>query len=139
MRLIARMLLLVAVATMAGGCDDELTPTTPAPPTLVTETFNGTLTINGGLTHTFTTQSAGDLTATLTTLAVESGVTVGLSFGIFSPSTNQCQILVDNGAAIQGTRLTGQVSSAGNYCLRIYDASAKLTAAANYTLTLEHP
>jgi hypothetical protein len=139
MRSIARMLLLVALATTVGGCDDETTPTEPTPPVMVTETFNGTLTINGAQTHSFTTQAAGSLTATLTTLSVESGVTVGLSFGIFTPSTNQCQIVVDNSAAIQGTRLTGQVSSAGNYCLRIYDASGRLAAAANYTLSLEHP
>ena len=139
MRSIARTLLIVAVATMAGGCDDDPTPTEPTSPTIVTETFNGTLTINGAQTHPFTTQDRGSLTATLTTLGVESGVTVGLSLGIFSPSTNQCQIVVDNVAALQGTRLTGEVSSAGNYCLRIYDASARLTASANYTITLDHP
>jgi hypothetical protein len=136
---IARMLLLVALATVVGGCDDDITPTTPTPPTMVTDTYTGALTVNGAQTHSFTTQTAGNLTATLTTLAVESGVTVGLSFGIFTPSTNTCQIIVDNVAAAQGTRLTGQVSSAGNYCLRIYDASGRLTASADYTISLEHP
>jgi hypothetical protein len=136
---IARMLLLVALATIVSGCDDETTPTTPTPPTMVTDTYEGTLTVNGAQTHPFTTQAAGDLTATLTTLAVDSGVTVGLSFGIFTPTTNTCQIIVDNGAAAQATRLTGQVGSAGNYCVRIYDASGRLTNAATYTITLEHP
>ena len=139
MRSIARTLLLIVVATMASGCDDSTTPTTPTPPVMVTETFEGTLTINGGLTHSFTTQAAGNVTATLTTLAVESGVTVGLSLGIFTPSTNTCQIIVDNGAVVQATRVTGSVSSSGNYCVRIYDAAGRLTAAADYTITLEHP
>lgn len=138
MQSIARMLLLVALATIVSGCDDDTTPTTPTPPTMVTDTYEGTLTINGAQTHSFATQAAGNLTATLTTLAVDSGVTVGLSFGIFTPSTNTCQIIVDNGAAAQTTRLTGQVSSAGNYCVRIYDAG-RLTNAATYTITLEHP
>lgn len=138
MQSIARMLLLVALATIVSGCDDDDTPTTPTPPTMVTETLNGTLTVNGAQTHSFTTQSGGSLTATLSTLAVDSGITVGLSFGIFTPSTNTCQIVVDNGAAAQATRLTGQVSSAGNYCVRIYDAG-RLTNAANYTIELEHP
>jgi hypothetical protein len=135
---IVRMLLLVALATVVSGCDEETTPTTPTPPTMVTETFNGTLTINGAQTHSFTTQSAGNLTATITTLAVESGVSVGISLGIFTPSTNTCQVVVDNGAASQTTRITGQVSSSGSYCVRIYDAG-RLTASANYTIQLEHP
>jgi hypothetical protein len=138
MRSIARTLLLMALATMVSGCDDSTTPTTPTPPVMVTETFNGTLTINGAQTHSFTTQAAGNVTATLTTLGVESGITVGLSIGIFTPSTNICQIVVDNGLAAQATRVTGQVSSSGSYCVRIYDAG-KLTAAGAYTITLEHP
>ena len=139
MRSIARTLLLVAVATLAGGCDDTDTPTTPTPPTIVTDTFTGTLTVNGARTHPFTTEAAGSIVATLTTLEVESGITVGLSFGIFTPSANTCLILVDNSAVMQATRVTGQVSSAGNYCVRIYDASGSLTGPANYTITLEHP
>ena len=138
MQSLARMLLLVAAATMAGGCDEDTTPTTPTPPTMVTDTYNGTLTVNGAQTHSFTTQSAGNLTATLTTLAVDSGISVGLSLGIFTPATNTCQIVVDNGAAAQTTRVTGQVSSSGSYCVRIYDAG-RLTNSANYTITLEHP
>ncbi|HEV3484433.1 MAG TPA: hypothetical protein VG106_03425, partial [Vicinamibacterales bacterium] len=67
MQSIARMLLLVALATVASGCDDDTPPTTPTPPTMVTETFNGTLTVNGAQTHSFTTQAGGNLTATLTT------------------------------------------------------------------------
>ena len=138
MQSIARMLLLVALATIASGCDEDTTPTAPTPPTMVTDTFNGTLTINGAQTHSFTTQSAGNLTATITTLAVESGVSVGISLGIFTPATNTCQIVVDNGAASQTTRITGQVSSSGSYCVRIYDAG-RLTASANYTIQMEHP
>ena len=139
MQSIARMLLLVAIATVVGGCDDDPTPTTPTPPTIVTETFEGTLTVNGAQTHSFTTQSAGSLTATLSTLQVDTGITVGLSLGIFTPSLNTCQIVVDNSGAAQATRVTGQISSAGNYCVRIYDASGLLTSAATYRIQLEHP
>ena len=138
MRSIVRMLLLVAVVTTAGGCDDTDGPTTPTPPVMVTETFTGTLTVNGAQTHSFTTQAAGNLTATLTTLAPDNTVTVGLSLGIFTPSTNSCQLIVVNTVAVQGTRVTGQVSSSGNYCVLINDVG-RLTAASNYTITLEHP
>jgi hypothetical protein len=138
MRSIARTLLLVVVATMAGGCDDDTTPTTPTPPVLVTETFTGALTVNGAQTHSFTTQAAGSLTATLTTVAPDNTVTVGLSLGIFTPSTNACQLVVVNTVAVQGTRVTGQASSAGSYCVLINDVG-RLTEAANYTIALEHP
>jgi hypothetical protein len=138
MRSIARTLLLMAVVTMAAGCDDQITPTTPTPAPKVTDTYTGTLTVNGAQTQSFTTQAAGSLTATLTTLAPDSTVTVGLSLGIFTPSTNNCQIVVANDAVVQGSRVTGSVSSAGNYCVRIYDVG-KLAAATDYTVTLEHP
>ena len=137
MRSIARTLLLAAVV-MAGGCDEDTTPTTPTPPAMTTETFNGTVTVNGAQTHSFTTQAAGSLTATLTTIGPASSVTIGLSLGIFTPSLNSCQIVVANDAAAQGTRVTGSVSSAGNYCVRIYDVG-RLTEASTYTITLEHP
>ena len=138
MRSIAGALLLVAVVTMAGGCDDTTTPTTPTPAPTVTDTYTGTLTVNGAQTQSFTTQASGSLTATLTTLAPDSTVTVGLSLGIFTPSTNSCQIVVANDAVVQGSRVTGSVSSAGNYCVRIYDVG-RLTAATDYTISMQHP
>ena len=138
MRSIARTLLLVVIATMAGGCDEDTSPTTPTPPVMTTETFNGRLTVNGAQTHSFTTQAGGSLTATLTTLAPDSAVTIGVSLGIFTPSTNSCQLVVVNTAAVQGTRVTGQVSSAGSYCVLLNDVG-RLTAASDYTITVEHP
>lgn len=138
MRSIARTLLLMALAMSAGGCDDDTTPTTPTPPAMVTETLTGTVTVNGAQTQSFTTEAAGSVTATLTMLAPNSSATIGLSLGIFTPTANTCQIVVANDAAVQGTRVTGSVSSAGSYCVRIYDVG-QLTAAANYTITVEHP
>src|SRR5262249_9021407 len=72
-----------ALGTVACG-SDTTTPTTPTTPTTVTDTFAGTLTPNGGVTQTFTTAASGTITATLTTLAPNSTLIVGLALGTFN-------------------------------------------------------
>ena len=63
-RLLWRALLLTAVTTVAPACDDNnnssLNPTTPTTaPTVLTETFSGTLLKNAAYTHPFAVTDAG--------------------------------------------------------------------------------
>jgi hypothetical protein len=63
---------------------------------------------------------------------------VGLSLGAWTGSA--CQVSgISNDAAVQGTVVTGTVTSAAALCVRIYDAAEKVTATMNYTITVVHP
>ena len=122
-------------ATLAAGCGDDDTPTGPSdPPVAVTETFSGTLTLNGGTTHRFDVQRAGEASAQLTAL-VPADAVVGLSIG---PLSGQgCTAAVANDAATSGSRIIGN-ASVGSFCVRIFDSGGRLTAPVDYTVTVTH-
>lgn len=136
--LMLRVCGVLALALVAGGCDgliDEL-PTTPDP-VIVTETFTGTLTVNGAATHQFFTAATGTVTATLTSLGEEPPENVGFSLGTMSGST--CSIVLANDNAVVTSVLTGTVSTLqGALCVRIYDVG-KLGGSVDYTFTVTHP
>jgi hypothetical protein len=133
-----RVFLVVFLATAIAGCGDDLTsrpPTTPTTPS-VTETFTGTLTRNGGATHPFVGSSSGTVTATLTTVAPDASVIVGLSVGTWNG--NACQVVIAKDNAVQGSVVVASASSAGNLCVRIYD-TGHMVNPVSYLITVVHP
>lgn len=132
------IMLLTGVLFVA-GCDNDPdtgnTPTEPAP--TVTDTFTGTITTNGAMTHTFTVAAGGLVTATLTTVTPDATVQVGLALGTWN-GTN-CQLVLTQENAVQGNAIIGRVSGSGTLCARIYDPASRLTQALTYTLTVVHP
>lgn len=138
-RLIPGLLLLATIATGAAACnsDDTTTPpTTPTPPN-VTETFTGTLTLNGASTFRFSAAAAGTVTATLTTVGPDATLTIGLSLGNWTGSA--CQLVVANDAAGQTAAVSGTVTAPATLCVRVYDPASKVTTAADFTVTVVHP
>jgi hypothetical protein len=137
-RPIIRVLLLAASALGANACNNTVAaPTTPTTPTpTVTDSFAGTLNPNGGITHTFNVTGAGAVTATLKEVAPDSTLTIGLSLGTWNGVT--CQIVLASDTAAQGITVTGNVSSAGTLCARIYDVG-KLTDPVTYAVDVVHP
>ena len=138
MRLLILRALLASLAVTAAACSgliDEL-PTTPDP-VITTETFSGTLTVNGGQTHQFFTGATGAVTATLTSLGETPPETVGFSMGTMAGAT--CTIVLANDQAVVTSVLTGTVSTLqGALCVRMYDVG-KLTRPVDYTFTVSHP
>jgi hypothetical protein len=133
-----RVFLLLLLATAIAGCGNDLTstpPTTPTAPT-VTDTFTGTLTRNGGVTHPFVGSSSGTVTATLTSVAPDATVVVGLSLGTWNG--NACQVVLAKDNAVQGSIVVASASSAGNMCARIYD-TGHLVNPITYQITVVHP
>ncbi len=105
---------------------------------IVTETFTGTLNINGGVTHNVFTGATGAVSATLTSLGDEPPAKVGFSMGTLG-STGVCTAVLTNDNAVVTSSLTGTVSTlAGSLCVRVYDVGA-LTESVNYTFTVTHP
>jgi hypothetical protein len=132
----ALMLVFVLAGTTACGDDEPTTPTDPTDtrPTL-TDTFSGTVTVNGARTHRFDTGGSGRIDATLTTLAPDSAARIGLSIGTWNGSA--CQIVIANDNATQGTLVPGNAGSAGAFCVRLYDVG-QLSGPADYTVTVVH-
>jgi hypothetical protein len=126
---------LVAAALAATGCgDDPITnPDTPTP-TAITETFEGTVTINGAITQPFVVQTAGTVVAAFTALE-PTEARLGLSIGTWNGVT--CAIVLANDDATAGASVTGSATATGNYCVRVYDVG-RLTQAVSYQLTVTH-
>ncbi|MDP2056050.1 MAG: hypothetical protein Q8L75_20640 [Acidobacteriota bacterium] len=136
-----RVFKLVAVALplllAVSACDSVIDniPTTPDPVT-VTETFTGSLNINGAATHTFFTSATGAVTATLTSLGDNPPAQVGFSVGTFAGSS--CSLLITNDKAVVTSVVTGVVTTlGGSLCVRIYDVGS-LTESVPYEIRVEH-
>jgi hypothetical protein len=132
----------IALALTAAACGSSTptTPTTPTAPTIVTDTFPatppGTLTPNGGVTHSFQVVTAGLVQASITSLSDPEAI-VGFALGTFNGTG--CQLNIANDTAKLGTLITGQAGGIGALCVRIYDATGKLTGPIDYTITVAHP
>jgi len=71
---------LVAAALSMSACGDSspTTPSTPVTPSTVTDTFSGTLSVNGASSFPFSVSSAGAVYLTLTSVA-DTSIAVGMS------------------------------------------------------------
>ena len=135
--MLRRLLLLPAVtaAVLAAACSDNTTAPTPEVPVTVTETFSGTVTVNGAVTTPFTVARAGTITAELTALSPDDTVTVGLSLGTWNGVS--CQVVIANDAAKLGSAVIGTATAPGSLCVRVYDVGA-LTAPTDYDVKVDH-
>ncbi len=132
-------LLIVSLAIGASACSgliDDL-PTTPDP-VITTETFNGTLTVNGSQTHPVFTSATGTVTATLTSLGEAAPSKVGFSMGTLS-QLGVCTVVLKNDNATVTSVLTGTVATLqGTLCVSVYDTGA-LSEPVDYVFTVSHP
>lgn len=139
MRPLILRLLIVPIAAVAFGCSGEINnlPTTPDP-VIVTDTFTGSININGAATHNVFTGATGTVTATLTSLGDNAPAKVGFSIGTLGGSA-ACTAVITKDDAVVTTALTGTVSTlSGTLCVRIFDVGA-LTGPVDYTITVSHP
>jgi hypothetical protein len=125
----------LALGTVACGSDTTTTPT-PTTPTTVTDTFAGPLTQNGAQSFQFTTATSGVITATLTTLAPNSTLIVGIALGTWNG--NACQVVLTKDSATQGSFIVGQASQSNTYCVRIFDVG-NVTDPQTFEVQVNHP
>jgi hypothetical protein len=140
MRRVTRAVILaLGVALGAAACDPEVTPTTTStsPSPTITESFTGSITLNGAVSHFFTTSAAGIITATLRTLAPDSTIQLGLALGTWNGLN--CATTISNERASQGNVVTGNVASSGNLCVRIFDANGTIVTPSQYEIVVVHP
>ena len=135
LRRLIRATVLVA-AVMAAGCgDDPITAPPLETPTVVSETFSGTVTVNGAFTHPFTVARAGSVTAQVTALAPDDTVTIGLALGTWNGFA--CQVIIANDTAKLSSAVLGTATTPGSLCVRVYDVGG-LAAATNYDVKVDH-
>ena len=135
----ATILSLVAALMAPTACGSSTTsnvPTTPVNP--VTNTFAGTLTVNGAATYTFAVLTAGTVTATLTAVGPDATVPIGFSIGNWSGTTCSVGQGLYQDHAVQGAVITATVSLAGTLCMRVYDPGT-LTDSVTYSIDVVHP
>src|SRR5881227_2752791 len=141
-RLIPGVLLVGVLVLGAAACssNDKIptTPTTPSTPgNAITEPpFTGTLKVNGAATYAFTATTGGTITATLSTVAPDATIGIGLSLGTWNGAA--CQIVIANDNATQAVAITGAVTAASSLCVRVYDPG-HLTAPLDFNVTIVHP
>jgi hypothetical protein len=132
------LLLLPALllAGLAAGCSDNNSTTTPVPqPVTLTDTFSGTVGVNGSFSHTFEVTRAGTVTAQITGLTPDDTAIVGFALGTWNGAA--CQLVITNDAATVATTILGTATAPGTLCLRVSDAG-QLSAATSYDLRVDH-
>ena len=136
-------LLLVPLMGLAAACgsDSNSTVTTPTPlPTVLTETFSGTLGRNAAFTHPFSVTDSGSVSVFLITSADtrnpdNNAIPIGVSLGTWNGVS--CAIVVANDNVSPGTSITGTATAAGNLCVRVYDVGF-IPSSASYELLVDH-
>jgi len=150
-RQFGRVLLLVPVLALAAACGDDnnnLTPTGPStPPTVLTETFSGTLLKNAAYTHPFVVSDAGDVSVFLLQSVdpahpENNAIPIGVSLGTWNGTSCAVVIASDNVLPVSRNdplkgRLIGRATAAGNLCVRVYDVGF-VPGSANYELLIDH-
>ncbi len=127
---------LVALALVGSACDNGDTPTVPTP-VIVTETFTGTVELNGAISHGFNVSSAGPTVAEITAID-PAGAFVGFELGTWSGVV--CTAVLSNDAGTLASVLSAKTQSSASLCVRLHDPNGTLTAnAVTYTVTVKHP
>jgi hypothetical protein len=131
--------ILLAVALGQAACSEDINPAVPSNPNPVTETFTGTLTQNGAVTHPFSATSSGAIQASIVSLAPDSSVRLGLSLGTWNGTAETCATVISNDNATVGTTIVGAADREGRLCVRVYDAAGTLPQATDYELRVVRP
>ena len=124
----------LCAALITTGCDDPdpVGPSEP-PPTEISETFTGTVTVNGAHTSSFAVTRAGSISARFASLSVSDAV-VGLSLGTWNGQV--CQIILANDNATVSSVVPG-TASVGAFCVRVYDVG-RLTGPVDFEVVVTH-
>lgn len=131
-------------ATLIGsiGCSEtsvDSSATATSPTIMVTtETFSGTVEVEGQSVHRFTVSTSGtQVNVNLTAAGPPSTIYMGLGVGTYS---NETCTLLSNGSVLTQASATAQLAgtvNAGSYCVMVYDAGNQ-TAPVTYTVVVNH-
>jgi hypothetical protein len=128
---------LLALALVGSACDNGPDASTAPTPVLVTETFTGTVTLNGAISHGFNVSAAGTTTATITALD-PAGAFIGFQMGTWSGVV--CTAVLSNEAGTLSSILAAGTQSSASLCVKLHDPNGILIDnPVTYTVTVVHP
>ncbi len=135
---------LLIVSALSAACGKTATTTSPTTttPDALTETFKGTLPVGGSAFYSFSTATAGTVTATLTDIegdGVPPSIEVNLGIGTlsaFNCSATSSEVQMSGTAQVPA--LVSSSEQPGVYCVIISDIG-NLFAPATFTVTIDHP
>jgi len=133
-RLCHALPLIVLAAIGMSGCEETAII---GPPTqeMITVNFSGTFTVNGAVTHRFTSQGSGDINVTLKTLTPAT-TGVGLSLGAWTGAS--CNLTIVEANALPNSKLIGNATASGEFCTRVADDVGRLTGPVTYEIEVTH-
>src|SRR5947209_14870277 len=108
-RSIARGLLL-ALGAACAACSSDTTSTPTPTPTTLTDTFDGTLTRNGAVTHPFIATASGTVTATLVIELPDATLPIGMSLGVWNGTACAIAPGLAIDKAVLGSQIVGAAS-----------------------------
>jgi len=129
---------LAAVGLAAFGCNNGGDSTTTPSPQTVSETFTGTVAVQGSDFHNFTVSAAGEVDITITAAGPPSTIFVSLAVG--TPSGTTCTPIPTatiNTQAGAVPQLSG-TANPGTLCVIVSDVG-NFTAPITYSVTVVHP
>lgn len=137
--LVCAGMLSLAACGKDGSTSTTTSPTPVAAEATVTEDFNASVTVGGGVFYSFNIASYGNVAVTLKSVTgPDLPETVLVSVGVGRPSGTGCTtstaVSVGPGDSPQLTGVWGP----GIYCVRIYDGGA-LTGTVNVSASVAHP
>jgi len=128
---------LLALALVGAACDNGEDGITVPTPTLVTEEFTGTVTLNGAVSHGFNVSSSGTTVAEITAIDPAESF-IGFQMGTWSGVV--CTAVLSNDAGTLASVLSAQTQSAASLCVRLDDPNGTLTdKTVSYTVKVVHP
>jgi len=111
-------------------------------PTVVTETFNGSIGQGGTMIHSFTVNNSGySLLAGFTSISPASITALGVGIGTWDPSAQVCGLnQTQNDAGKIGSSAISATAPSGPFCMRVYDGGniTDPSVTATYTLVVQH-
>ncbi|MFN8062998.1 MAG: hypothetical protein U0Q12_27850 [Vicinamibacterales bacterium] len=137
-RLTAALVLFLAALSGCGGgsSTSPLQPTAVAASTTV-DTFTGQVTSGGVSSQPFTVTAPGTITIAITAITPLSSLTMGIGLGVWDGST--CSVSLTSSSAHQGDTFSATTSSAGNYCVALFDVGNILPdVTVGYEMTVTH-
>ena len=139
--MLIRIAAVVCLAAMLSGCGGVSSPSDNQ-----SETFTGTVTSTqssgptpgAGPIHTFNVGKVGEFFVTITALAPDQNIFVGVVFGqLVSGGCTQNQV---NPAAHLNTQAAGGQIEKGTWCVQVFDVGqVSPTTPTSYSLRVSHP
>lgn len=115
--------IVIVLAVISGACSDTITvgtaPSIPAAST--TDTFTGSVAQQGSMVHSFSITATAPMTITLTDVQPLTTMGLGVGLGTWDGINCAASFAKNENARLGTAALTG-TTTAGNYCVRVYDS-----------------